>query len=374
MTFNGRATYDDSIHTGIAEDVSDLVGIISPTATPLLNALTPPDAPATNVYHEWLWEKLNPDTVSTSTALGSVTSASSLTIHDGAYAAAPHLQVGAVLVTPTGEYIQVTAISGNDITFSRAQGGTSATSLAAGATLDVISDAALEGADVSEDPSQPRRRKNNYCQIFKKDIIVSGTLQAQKQLGNYGDEFGVQVERRLTEAMRDLEKAVIRGKSFGNTLGSATAYRTMDGLLAQITTNTSSVQTLTTALLNAIVKQCWESGGEPDLIVCDSTFKEQIDLFNNTRVQVGNFEATYRDSVSVYSSTYGQQRVMLTHWMPASTLMVIDTRRVHVTPLQGRSFFTKRTADTGDSLKGMVLGEYTLEVHNEEGMAKASAS
>jgi hypothetical protein len=372
MPFNGRAIYDEYIHTGVAEDVAEMVGMISPHETPLLSVLQPAERPAFNVLHEWLYETLNPNTVSTSTALGSTTAASSLELHDGSGgAAAQHLMVGSVLVTSADEYIVVTAVSGDSITFSRAQAGTAATSLAAGETLDFISDAALEGADVAEDISRPRRRKQNYTQIFKKDILVSGTVQAQRHLGRgRGDEWATQVERRLTESLRDLEKAVIRGRSFGNTLGTASVRRTFSGLLEQLTTNVSSIGTMTANLLNTAIEQSWDEGGDPDLIVCDKLYAKEIDLFNNSRVEVSNEENKYRDKVRIYEGSYGQQRIMLNRWMPAKTAMVIDTRKIHVVPLQGRSFFTKRVADTGDSQKGMVLGEYTLEVHNEEGMVK----
>ena len=39
--------------------------------------------------------------------------------------------------------------------------------------------------------------------------------------------------------------------------------------------------------------------------------------------------------------------------------------RLEVLPLRGRSFHYKPLAATGDSVNGMVVGEYTLEVRNE---------
>lgn len=377
MTFTGRAIYDDFIHTGVAEDVSDMVGMISPFETKLLAALSSANAPAQNVLHEWLYETLNPNTVSTSTALGSTTAASSLTIHDGGQNAAQHLMVGSVLVTPTGEYVVVTAKSGDDIIFSRAQAGTVATSLAAGASLDFISEAALEGDDATDDVSRPRRRKQNYTQIFKKDIKISGTVLAQKNLGaGLANEWDVQLERRTREILRDLEKSVIRGRSFGNTLGTNSNRRTFSGLLEQLTTNVSSIGTMSVSGLNAFIENTWDEGGEPNLLVVDKLYAKEIDLFNNSRVEVGNLESLARDKVRFYEGTYNDRplRVMLNRWMPAKTACLIDTTKVSVVPLQGRSFFSKRVADTGDSVKGMVVGEYTLVVHNEEGMAKASAS
>ncbi len=53
-------------------------------------------------------------------------------------------------------------------------------------------------------------------------------------------------------------------------------------------------------------------------------------------------------------------------------MMAISTQRVKVVPLRGRSFAHVPVANTGDAKKGMVIGEYTVEVHNEDGMAKCS--
>ena len=45
--------------------------------------------------------------------------------------------------------------------------------------------------------------------------------------------------------------------------------------------------------------------------------------------------------------------------------LVLDSSRIEVMPLQGRSFQFKELAATGDSLAGQLVGEYTLEFKNE---------
>ena len=52
MAFTGRATYDNT--AALAEDVSDIVSMISPFETPLLDFLGDAARPATNTMHEWL--------------------------------------------------------------------------------------------------------------------------------------------------------------------------------------------------------------------------------------------------------------------------------------------------------------------------------
>ena len=62
MAFTGKATYSAGMTLPeLAEDVSDLVGIVSPFETPLLNALGDPMREATSTHHEWLEDELLPN-------------------------------------------------------------------------------------------------------------------------------------------------------------------------------------------------------------------------------------------------------------------------------------------------------------------------
>jgi len=179
---------------------------------------------------------------------------------------------------------------------------------------------------------------------------------------------------RLKESVRDLEKALIRGRTSGNSIGSATARRTMDGVLARLTTNVTSIGSVTPELLDDVIKSAWDNGGDDlDLIVADSNFKRQIDAFNSTRIEVVNRDERYHNRTSVFESTYGEQEVILNRWMPPNSLMVISTQRIHVVPVTGRSFRFIPVSRTGDAEKGMVIGEYTVEIFNEEGMAQAGS-
>jgi len=370
--FSGKAIYDTGVFENIAEDVSDIITMISPFETPLLSALGDADRPAANVYHEWLEDELSPNTIIASCDVASTAAATLLGIRGGL---AEFLQVGAILMGPTAsgnEYMQITAINGNTITVARGVSSTTPNSFAAGESISVVTDNALEGADVAEDTSRARSRTGNYCMIVKKDVIISGTTRAVTMLGGIQDEWTYQVQKKLRETLRDLEKAVILSKLTGNTLGSASGYRTMAGMLAMITTNVSSWGTLTDSALTSSWKLAWDNGGtDCNLLLCGDTVKRVIDQFNGTRVQViqgSPGEPSFRNLVSIFECTYGAAPVMLSRWMPANKFALISTERVKVVPLQGRSFQFQEVSKTGDSTKGMVLGEYTLELRNQAGM------
>jgi hypothetical protein len=376
MSFTGLAVYDSGVFNELAEDVSDEIGMISPFETPLLDFLAQPQYPAENVLHEWLSEELGPNTLSVSVTQDDA--ATYIVPHMSGTAAYPYLQVGMVVENEsTGEQMQISAIGVNTVTITRGFGGSTAATLTAGQSLFVLGDAALEGADVAGDISRPRTRVTNYCQIFKKDILVSGTMQAVKKLGGISDEYDHQRGQRLRESIRDLEKTVIRGRLSGNTIGgSAVANtRTMRGLWQSIATNATSTGTLTPEILDTVIQGAWSQGASDlNMIVADKVMKRIIDGWNSSRIEVQQGMAgdtKYQRKVTYYEGTFGDMQVQLNRWMPTGSLMVISGGRVHVVPLAGRSFAHVPVSRTGDSQKGMVIGEYTLEVKNEEGMAKA---
>ena len=56
---------------------------------------------------------------------------------------------------------------------------------------------------------------------------------------------------------------------------------------------------------------------------------------------------------------------MLSRWVPTGNVLLLDSSRVEVMPLSGRSFQYRPLASVGDAEQGQVLGEYTLELRNE---------
>ena len=373
MSFTGRALYNSGVWDGVAEDVSEEIGMISPLETPFLDSLPPALNSARSILHEWLDDALNPLTITTSSAVDSDTADTAIGIIGGN---APKLMQGTILLHETTlEMMKVSAhTTGNTITVNRAQAGTTATSLAAGQNLTVITNAALDGSDVTVDISGARTRRTNYCQAIKFDIIVAGSVEATTQLGGIGSEMTYQKEQRLREAVRFLERAVLRGKSLANSIGSATAERSMNGVIAQITTNVATGLTLSNSVLDNQVKKCWDNGVLPDLIVVGDTWKRIIDTFNGSRMRNSMVDGdNFLQRVDVYEGTYGKQAVMLNRHMRANAMLILRRDRVRVLPLTNRSFRYEPISKSGDSTKAMIIGDYTAELHNEEGAAYATA-
>lgn len=277
MTFTGKATYDaGSPLPDLVDDVSDLVGLIAPFDTPLLDAIGSPLTPADTTRHEWLEKPL--------------------------------------------------------------KGGESVT-------------------------------RENFTQIFTEAVSISGSMDAVG-LHAVEREFDYPVIQRLRELLRTLEQTVICGfKASANPQGGAAVPRTMGGLLQFISGSEAVIANAAGAALdeptlNAALRQCWEKGGRPNAIVCNGFQKRKISTFIQSSRRYEPETTALRNLVDVYESDFGVQRVVLSRWVPADKVLLLDLDKIQVLPLQGRSFFVKPLAESGDFKKAQIIGEYTLEVLN----------
>lgn len=380
MPFTGKATYSAGADLPeLAEDVSDIIGLVSPHETPLLDRLgDPPRGGAVSTVHEWIEDTLLPNTDSISDAtIGNPLTDNTLSVANGG-----RFRVGdQVLVDGSQEVLFVTAVAGDQLTVVRGYGGTPATPIVDGAPLTIIGNAALEGDDAPAARFTSRVRKRNYTQIFTASVEVSGSQLAARPIG-VQDEFDYQKQERLRELVRDLESSVINGvPPTAEQQGSASTRRTMRGILATLTTNVfvsgqdgfpdgqdvgGAPHHLDEEQLNTALRAIWrQSSGRVDTIVVGGFQKRRINTFLAAARRYGPDSTRYRELVSEYESDFGVCRIVLCRAMPEDAVLLLDSSRVDVLPMVGRSFHFRRLAATGDRESGQLVGEYTVEVRNE---------
>ncbi|RMH26186.1 MAG: hypothetical protein D6693_07705 [Planctomycetota bacterium] len=382
MPFTGKATYSAGASLPeLAEDVSDIVGIISPFETPLLDHLGDPRRAARSTVHEWIEDALlpNTDAVNQTVFTPDATSATDITVDTGSrFRVGDQVKPGA-----SDEIMFVTAVAGNVITVVRGYGGTTPGPLADNQPLLIVANAALEGADADAPRFSNRVRKQNFTQIFSATVEVSGSQRAADAVG-VEDELDFQTQQRLRELLRDLEAAVINGVApAADPQGSATTRRSMNGVLKLLTTNRFVPKTgpipagdgfaediLNEAVLNAAIRVVWEqSSSAIDTIVAPGLQKRLINNFASDKRGFTPADTRFRDLISVYESDFGVARVILSRAVPDNTILLLDSSRIDVLPLAGRSFHFKPLASQGDRDAGQVIGEYTLELRNENAHA-----
>jgi hypothetical protein len=268
----------------------------------------------------------------------------------------------------------VTGIDTNTLTVIRGYAGTTAEDLADNQVINILGNAALEGADKPSARFTSRTRCGNYTQIFTAEVEVSGTDMAASQLG-LADEMDYQKQERLRELIRDLENTVINGgQPVSNPEGSGSVRRSMKGIIQRLSTNVfhtgdSGFPTgndLDEAKINYVLRQIWEnSSGNVDLIVVGGFQKRKINSFSADSRTYGANDTTFTDMISIYESDFGICRIVTTRWMPQDAALLLDSSRIGVLPLAGRSFHFKPLASSGDYECGELIGEYTLELRNE---------
>jgi len=148
----------------------------------------------------------------------------------------------------------------------------------------------------------------------------------------------------------------------------------MKGIIQHISTNVfrtgdsgfPSGSDLDEAKINYVLRKIWEvSSSKVDLIVVGGFQKRKINDFTSGARSFAAGETTYRDMISIYESDFGVCRIITTRWMPQDSVLLLDSSRLSVLPLAGRSFHFKPLASSGDYECGELIGEYTLEFRNE---------
>ncbi|MEL7238638.1 MAG: DUF5309 family protein, partial [Planctomycetota bacterium] len=176
MSFTGKTTFAGGpTLPELVEDVADLVAVVSPTETPLLDALGDASRVCRSVLHEWMEDTSLPDHDEIDTAI----SGTQLAVTDGT-----RFRVGDQIRLADesgfeGEIMLVLNVAGNTIAVDRGYGGTTeGPEPSSGDTIVIIGSAALEGEDAGDARFNVRARASNVTQIFSATVSVSGTEQA----------------------------------------------------------------------------------------------------------------------------------------------------------------------------------------------------
>lgn len=245
------------------------------------------------------------------------------------------------------------------------------------------SNAVEEGLDASTDTVTATVRPSNTCQISDKVPRVSGTQQAVAKAGR-GDELEYQIAKMGSELKRDMETSLLANTA--EVGGSSGTARVLGGIETWIGTNTSvgagggtntngnSARTtgtnrdFTEDQLKEVLRECWVSGGDPDVIMVGGYNKQVLSGFtgNATKtVELGGGARKLEAAIDVYASDFGKHYVYPNRFQNTRTCLVLQMDLWAVAFL--RQFQVSKLAKTGDSERAQLLVEFTLEARNEAG-------
>lgn len=252
-------------------------------------------------------------------------------------------------------------------------------SLAAATTAN----AAVEGADATSATISPTTRLGNYCQIVQKTVQVSGTLDAVNKAGRRSEK-AYQLSKAAAELKRDMETIISANQ--GRDAGSSSTARKLGAILSWLKTNTSkgtsgtdpttigvstrsdgATRTYTETLLRDVIKLCYDSGGNPTMLVMNSGLKQKFSAFAGVAAQrymaPSDQPTTIVGAADVYMGDFGTLSAVPDRFIRTRDALLIDPEYMAVAYL--RPFVTNDLAKTGDSENTQMLAEFTLEVRNE---------
>ena len=300
------ATYDVTTNR---EDLADQVYRISPADTPFMNAV--PRVKATAVLHEWSTQ-----------ALGSINSAN----------------------------------------------------------------ARLEGDALTRATATTPARKQNYCQISSRDATVTGTQRATNPAG-IDDMMAYQMSLKSLELRKDMEN-ILLGNT-GQNAGNTTTARTLRSFNAWISGNGSrgaagadstqatsaatdgtagDLRTFTEDMLKDAIKDAFDDGGEPSLVLVGSFNKQKFSTFTGRTTARENVNVgTVQGAAELYASDFGTLKVVPNRTQRGRDAWVVDTTKVAVAGL--RMFEPQELGRVGDAVTRDIISEYTLEMRHPDAHA-----
>tara|TARA_B100000497_G_scaffold79222_1_gene88443 strand:- start:235 stop:1170 length:936 start_codon:yes stop_codon:yes gene_type:complete len=236
----------------------------------------------------------------------------------------------------------------------------------------------LEGFELSRSTATATTRVSNVAMISKRDATVTGSQDASDPAGKRS-EMAHQLAIMSKALKRDMEEALCQKGA--KTTGDATTARVTGGFESWITSNdsrgTSGASTgggaaptdgtqraLTETLLKDTLQLCFENGGEPSMAICGPHNKQVISGFTGRTQARQMIDAnTVEASVSVYSSDFGELKIVPSNRSRERSLLLVDPEFAKVSYL--RDFKTVDIATIGDAETKMIVVEYGLEVSNE---------
>lgn len=255
----------------------------------------------------------------------------------------------------------------------------------------------VEGDDASYTTANPTTMLSNRTQILRKTLVVSRTADSVKKYGR-AKEFARLIAKYGKELKRDIEFMLVQNQA--SSVGGSQTARTSAGLESMISgnrivatgnttgttpgyasgdwtapTDGTATVTLTEAMLVSALDAAWQDGGDPSIIMCNSSQKKQFAPFAGASKFAGSYVPTAGKAqsmviggVDLYISDFGEHKIKLNRYMRTRTIFCIDPDYISVAVLDGIKF--EELAKTGDANKGLLVTELCLVNDNPDAHAK----
>lgn len=346
-------------------DLSDILSTVIKDEPRFISNFKPVEN-ATQQKHEWLEDQIAGRSVTAS----AVTEAGVVTPADSSFSG---IKIGTLLVVRNDSALfRVTAL--DDATFTVAlvaANGSQKTMPEDGDVLNIVSTPVAEGSNPGDGDETGITGASEYncCQIFRKDIILSGTALAINVFGSADNQLNRQTAFALGELARDLNRVALFGRRVEAT---ATTRGEAGGLYFFGTrSNSPAIDALTTKLDSTLVNDAAQAvmgaGGDPTQILCSPgqarvlscEYKNQLQILRSDDRR-GAYVAVVVNEINGRGMT-----IMADPDVPDTDVWVLDPAGFGLSSLNGRAITdTDATPKGFDGIKRMALGELTFVFRN----------
>lgn len=345
-------------------DLSDILSTVIKNQPRFISVFsTKPNA--TQQKHEWLEDQITGRSitvVSMSSAVATVSEAD-----------AAKVMVGTLLtIKDDAALFRVTVKSGTDITLAKVANNGSSTALPSGDdVLNIVSTPMPEATNNGdgEEAYHQTGTAYNCTQIFRKDIVISGSALAISVAGNIDNQLTRQTRFVLEQLSRDLNRVALFGRrvdwssAVNGEIGGLYLFGTQSGGLS---INAGS-NILDSYIINDGAQAVLGEGGVPTQILCSpgqarvlsNEYKDKLQVVRSDEAR-GAYVAQVINEVNG-----GMMTIFADPDVPDTEAWVNDVSGFGLSNLQGRAIMDEDATPKGfDGIKRKALGELTLEFKN----------
>ena len=325
-------------------------------------------ADAAHRKHEWFDDTLAGRSINASAASnGSVT----VTPADAA-----KLKEGTLIALKDDSALfKVTKINGTSVDLELAASNGSAltpeTVPAGGGSFIIVSTPMAEGT-FNGDGDESNIAGNvdyNCTQIFRKEIVISGTALAM----DFARNADIQLNRQTAFALSDLCRDLNRVALFGRRIEAAPGIRGEAGGLYCFASGNNALQidaagaAIDSCIINDAAQMVMGEGGEPTQILCSPGQARVLSNEYRDRLQIlrsddrrGAYVAVITNEVNGHGLT-----ILADPDVPDTDAWIIDPAGFGISALKNRAITDEDATPKGfDGIRRVALGELTFEFRN----------
>lgn len=346
--------------------IGDRINMIDPMDTPWLDAYGLDSARSkfriseNGNAIEWIEDQYRPLTGTLSATMA--TGATGVTVSDASV-----FKIGDIVLAPDGIMrfrVDSVDLTNNTLAITTAWESTAQATQATG-TLTILTEAQIDNTAVVSGPLMGFTTNANNLTILRDSIQLT---DLDNRISRYGvtDMFQYQLDKKMPELMRSLERAVFRNLTA--TVGTASAAAHMKGLLGFITTNTFATTQAAVTLANIetnIVLPMRNAGSMADEVWCNWKFLQTIKNIHDTSgfLRVTQEEDTVgMNPVEYLSTPWGKFRLRTSLWCSTSDVFFVDSSKIGMYEFQP---FYRYPLPEGNFKAEGIQGAYSLVVANE---------